>query len=162
MNACVSSSRFSHDGLWPGRREFLRNAFCGFGSLALASMLRRDELRAANSSPLSARQPPQEHSADAVIFLFMAGGPSHVDTFDPKPLLNQLNGEPRPAEFGEAKYQFVRKNARLLGTKRTFRKYGESGIEVSDLFPHTARCVDDLAIIRSCYGDKVRHSAAQY
>jgi hypothetical protein len=92
----------------------------------------------------------------------MAGGPSHIETFDPKPLLNQLDGQKRPAEFGEAKYQFVSPDAKLLGTKRTFRKYGQSGIEVSDLLPHTAQCVDDLAIIRSCHGDMVVHSAAQY
>ena len=145
-----------------GRRQFLRDAFCGFGSLAFASMLQRDSLRAAGPSPLAARRPPRQPMADAVIFLFMAGGPSHVDTFDPKPLLNKLDGQPRPAEFGEAKYQFVRTNARLLGSRRKFRPYGENGIEVSDLFPHTARCIDDMAVIRSCYGDKVVHSAAQY
>jgi hypothetical protein len=60
------------------------------------------------------------------------------------------------------KYQFVQKDAKLLGTKRTFQKYGRSGIEVSDLFPHMAQCVDDLAVIRSCHGDMVVHSAAQY
>ena len=148
--------------LGSARREFLRDAFCGFGSLALASLVSPGNAGRASANPLAARPAPREAKAKSVIFLFMAGGPSHVDTFDPKPLLNQLNGEKRPAEFGEAKYQFVRPNARLLGTKRTFRKYGESGIEVSDLFPHTARCVDDLAIIRSCHGDKVVHSAAQY
>lgn len=92
----------------------------------------------------------------------MAGGPSHIETFDPKPLLNKLHGQPRPGEFGEAKYQFIKRTAKLLGTRRTFRKYGRSGIEVSDLFPHTARCIDDIAVIRSCHGDMVVHSAAQY
>src|SRR5687768_7831195 len=87
------------------RRRFLSDAFCGFGSLALASMLHRDA-QAANS--LAPHTPPRPAKADSVIFLFMAGGPSHVDTFDPKPLLNKLDGQPRPAEFGEAKYQFVR------------------------------------------------------
>jgi hypothetical protein len=145
-----------------GRRRFLRDAFCGFGSLALASLLEREQLKAAPLSPLSARPPPNQARADAVIFLFMAGGPSHIDTFDPKPLLNKLDGQPRPTEFGEAKYQFVRKDARLLGSKRTFRRYGQSGIEVSDLFPYTAKCIDDIAVLRSCYGDKVVHSAAQY
>jgi hypothetical protein len=145
-----------------GRRAFLRDAFCGLGSLALASLLHRESIRAAVPGPLAPRSPLHEARADSVIFLFMAGGPSHVDTFDPKPLLNQLDGQPRPAEYGEAKYQFVRPNARLLGSRRTFRRYGQSGIEVSDLFPLTARCVDDMAVIRSCYGDKVVHSAAQY
>ncbi len=92
----------------------------------------------------------------------MAGGPSQVDTFDPKPLLNKLHGQPRPAAFGDAKYQFISKDAKLLGTKRTFRRHGESGIEVSDLFPHMATCVDDFAVLRSCQGDMVVHSSAQY
>ena len=85
-----------------------------------------------------------------------------MDTFDPKPLLNKLNGEKRPASFGEVKYQFVNNESRLLGTKRTFKRYGKSGIEVSDLFPNLAQCIDDIAVIRSCHGDMVVHSAAQY
>lgn len=119
------------------------------------------QVKAAN--PLAPR-PPHDTSAKgkSVIFLFMAGGPSHIDTFDPKPLLNTLNGQPRPKEFGEARYQFIKPDARLLGSRRTFRKYGESGIEVSDLFQNVGDCVDDLAILRSCYCDKVVHSAAQY
>ncbi|MBI4664356.1 MAG: DUF1501 domain-containing protein [Verrucomicrobia bacterium] len=144
------------------RREFIRDAFCGFGSLALASMLRREKARAALLNPLAPKPAHRPAKAKAVIFLFMAGGPSHIETFDPKPLLNELSGQPRPKEFGEAKYQFIEKNAKLLGTKRTFKKYGQGGIEVSDLFPHTATCVDDIAVLRSCFGDMVVHSAAQY
>jgi hypothetical protein len=143
------------------RRKFFRDACCGFGGLALASLLNEEQARGAEN-PLSPRASHLPAKAQSVIFLFMAGGPSHIETFDPKPLLNQLSGQPRPAEFGEAKYQFIAKDARLLGTQRTFRKYGESGIEVSDLFPHTARCIDDIAVIRSCQGDSVVHSAAQY
>jgi hypothetical protein len=144
------------------RREFIRDAFCGFGSLAFASILQQERVRAAVLNPLAPRPSHFTPKAKAVIFLFAAGGPSHIETFDPKPLLNQLHGQPRPKEFGEAKYQFIEKSAKLLGTKRTFKKYGQSGIEVSDLFPHTARCIDDIAVIRSCYGDMVVHSAAQY
>jgi hypothetical protein len=142
------------------RREFLTDAFCGFGSLAFAQMT----AQAAVKNPLAPKPPhmPDKAKAKAVIFLFQAGGPSHIETFDPKPLLNQLSGQKRPAEFGEAKYQFVSKTAKLLGTKRTFQRYGKSGIEVSDLFPHQASIVDELAIIRSCHGDMVVHSAAQY
>jgi hypothetical protein len=84
------------------------------------------------------------------------------DPIRPKLLLNKLDGQKRPASFGEAKYQFVTGDAKLLGTKRTFKRYGKSGIEVSDLFPHLAQCVDDMAVIRSCHGDMVAHSAAQY
>lgn len=144
------------------RREFLREACCGFSGLALASLLHDEQLRAASTNPLAPKRPHLPAKAKSVIFLFMAGGPSHVETYDPKPLLNKLNGQKRPDEFGEAKYQFVHTDARLLGTKRTFRKYGESGIEVSDLFPHTATCIDDIAVLRSCHGDSVVHSAAQY
>src|SRR6202140_4752571 len=100
------------------RREFLRNSFCGFGSLALASLVQQDALRA---NPLAPRSPHRPHpKAKAVIFLFMAGGPSHLETFDPKPLLNRLHGQPRPAEFGEARYQFIRPDARLLGSAPQF------------------------------------------
>ena len=134
------------------RRRFLRDAYCGLGSLAFGALC-ADESRAVSvpSGP-----------AKSVIFLFMAGGPSHLETFDPKPELDRLDGQPRPAAFGEAKYQFVPQDAKLLGTRRSFRHHGRSGIPVSDLFPETARCVDDLAVIRSCHGDKVVHSAAQY
>ncbi len=151
-----------HVRITRNRREFLTDAFCGFGSLAFSSMLAQEQLRAARGNPLAAKPAHMPAPAKAVIFLFMAGGPSHIETFDPKPLLNKLDGQKRPAEFGEVKYQFVESTAKLLGTKRTFRKYGESGIEVSDLFPHLAPLVDDLAIIRSCHADMVVHSAAQY
>ncbi|MBL8214541.1 MAG: DUF1501 domain-containing protein [Bryobacterales bacterium] len=144
------------------RREFLTDAFCGFGSLAFTSMLFAEQARAAKTNPLAPKPPHITPKAKSVIFLFMAGGPSHVETFDPKPLLNQLDGQKRPKEFGEAKYQFVTAEAKILGTKRTFKKYGKSGIEVSDLLPHITDVVDELAIIRSCHGDMVVHSAAQY
>ena len=132
--------------------------------MAFADLVMRSEARAAtlSTNPLAPKTPHKPAKAKSVIFLFMAGGPSHIETFDPKPLLNKLNGQKRPAEFGEAKYQFVSNNAKLLGTKRRFKKYGQSGIEVSDLLPHTAECIDDIAVIRSCHGDMVVHSAAQY
>src|SRR5215471_5215317 len=144
------------------RREFLSDAFCGFGALAFAAILEQERARADTRNPLAARPPHKPSKAKSVIFLFMAGGPSHLETFDPKPLLNKLDGQPRPKEFGDAKYQFIAPDARLLGSKRSFRKYGHAGIEVSDLFKHTARCIDDVAVVRSCHGDSVVHSAAQY
>ncbi len=151
-----------HSRLTRTRREFIRDAFCGFGGLALASLLSEEQARAAAANPLAAKVAHLPAKARSVIFLFMAGGPSHIETFDPKPLLNELSGQPRPKEFGEAKYQFIKNGAKLLGTRRTFQKHGKSGIEVSDLFPHIASCIDDIAVIRSCYGDMVVHSAAQY
>jgi hypothetical protein len=142
------------------RREFIADAFCGFGTLAVAAMAQQSVR--ATVDPLAPKASPRPAKAKAVIFLYMAGGPSHLETFDPKPLLNKLSGQPRPAEFGEARYQFIQKDAKLLGTARKFAKHGRSGIEVSDLFPLTARCVDDLAVVRSLHGDRVVHSAAQY
>jgi len=143
------------------RRDAIKDSFCGFGAMALASMLHEPTLADMDSltRPKSTHLPAK---AKSVIFLFMAGGPSHLETFDPKPLLNELNGQARPSEFGDAKYQFVQKDAKLLGSKRKFAKHGQSGIEVSDLFPNVAKVIDDIAVIRSCYGDMVVHSAAQY
>ena len=138
------------------RRMFLRSACCSMGSLALGSMLREKTWA---GDTVSTRFPAK---AKSVIFLFMAGGPSHLETFDPKPLLNQLHGQQRPVQFGEARYQFVENDAKLLGTHVSFGRYGESGIDVSSLFPNVAKCVDDLAVLRSCHGDVVVHSAAQY
>jgi hypothetical protein len=140
-----------HSRCTRNRREFLTDAFCGFGALAFAGILDQERAGAATNAP-----------AKSVIFLFMAGGPSHLETFDPKPLLNRLNGQARPAEFGEVKRQFIKGDPKLLGTKRTFKQYGESGLWVSDLLPHTAASADDLAVIRSCQADAFVHSAAQY
>jgi hypothetical protein len=146
------------------RREFLTDCFCGAGSLAFASMMAQSQAQAARYNPLAPKPPsiPDHAPAKAFIFLYMAGGPSHLETWDPKPLLNQLDGQKRPAEFGDVKYQNVNSDSRILGCKRTFQKYGKSGIEVSDLFPHQAKVVDDLCVIRSMHGDMVVHSAAQY
>ena len=153
-----------HVRVTKNRRELLTDAFCGMGSLAFGAILAEEAARAGAVNPLAPKPPhmPAKAKAKSVIFLFMAGGPSHMETFDPKPLLNKLDGQKRPASFGEAKYQFVQKDAKLLGTKRTFEKCGKSGIEVSDLMPHTRKVVDELAVIRSCHGDMVVHSAAQY
>src|SRR5882762_562659 len=126
------------------RREFLCEAFCGFGALAYTSMLHAEETAAARLNPLAAKPPHEPAKAKSVIFLFLAGGPSYLETFDPKPLLNKLDGQKRPASFGEAKYQFINAESKLLGTKRTFKRYGKSGIEVSDLLPRTAECIDDI------------------
>jgi len=160
----VNEGMPEHIRITRNRREFLTDAFGGFGALAVGAMLQQESLRAAGLNPLAPKPPhmPDKAKAKAVIFLFMSGGPSHMETLDPKPLLNKLNGQKRPASFGEAKYQFVTSESKLLGTKRTFQRYGKSGIEVSDLLPHTAQCIDDIAVIRSCHGDMVVHSAAQY
>src|SRR5438105_13258153 len=154
---------FNHVRITATRRDFLRDAFGGFGALALRSLLHGEQLRASGQNPPAAKSSRLPGAkARAVIFLFMAGGPSHLETFDPKPLLNKLNGQPRPKEFGDVKRQFIKADPKLLGTKRTFQQHGKSGLWVSDLLPHTAQCADDLAVIRSCQADAFVHSAAQY
>jgi hypothetical protein len=162
MSGEITARALVHSYPTRTRREFVRDAFAGFGGLALAALLQEEQLRAGTAAALSPKPPHFSARARSVIFLFMAGGPSHLETFDPKPLLNKLEGQRRPKEFGDVKYQQIQSNAKLLGTRRTFRKYGESGIEVSDLFPQMASCIDDIAVIRSCHGDMVVHSAAQY
>ena len=101
------------------RREFLTDCFCGVGSLAFASMMAQDAgaRRALQSAGAQAAAHAGPAKAKAFIFLFMAGGPSHLETFDPKPLLNQLDGQKRPAEFGDVKYQNVNADSRILGTQ---------------------------------------------
>jgi hypothetical protein len=162
MSGEIHGRPYRHSRPTRTRREFIKDAFAGFGGLAMASFLHDEQLRAGLTAPLAPKPVHFPAKARSVIFLFMAGGPSHLETFDPKPLLNKLEGQRRPQEFGEVKYQQIQSNARLLGTRRTFKKHGQSGIEVSDLFPHIASCIDDIAVIRSCHGDMVVHSAAQY
>jgi hypothetical protein len=140
------------------RREFLTHCFAGFGGLAFTSM----NADAQRFNPLAPKPPHFAAKAKAMIFLFQAGGPSHLETFDPKPLLNKLHGQKRPAEFGDVQYQNVNAASRILGTKRTFAKYGKSGLEVSDLLPHQASIADELCVLRGMHGDMVVHSAAQY
>src|SRR5437588_3150237 len=142
------------------RRKFLQNAGLGFGSLAVGYLLERDAAAATN--PFAPKPPQFPAKAKHVIFLFMHGGPSHVDTFDPKPLLTELNGKTPPPSFGKVDFQFTKmEKAPLLASSRTFRKYGKSGIEISDLFQHTAQFADDMAVILSCYHDGFTHVIGQ-
>ncbi|HWQ31971.1 MAG TPA: DUF1501 domain-containing protein [Blastocatellia bacterium] len=148
------------------RRDFLFRAGNGFGALALSYLLARDAAATEKPKPLLnplAPKPPHFAArAKAVIFLFMVGGPSQMETFDPKPVLDKLHGQQLPPSFGEIKSQFVKPGTPLLGSHWKFRKYGQSGIEVSDLLPHTASCIDDIAVIRSCYTDSFVHAPAMY
>ncbi len=149
------------------RREFLSKSGLGFGSLAAGYLLGQESASAAAStSPASNPFAPKaQHfpaKANSVIFLFMHGGPSHLDTFDPKPLLNELDGQLTPPSFGKLDFQFSKNDKQpLLGTRRTFKKRGQSGIDISDLFEHTAEHADDMAVIRSCYHDGFTHITGQ-
>src|SRR5947207_6368661 len=136
------------------RREFLENAGLGFGALAAGSLLQRDAI--------GAKGPDFPAKAKNVIFLFMHGGPSHLDTFDPKPLLAKLDGQPVPPSFGKADFQFTKMDSvPLMASQRVFKKRGQSGIEISDLFENTAQFADDLAVVRSCYHDGFTHVIGQ-
>jgi hypothetical protein len=126
-------------------------------------MLEQDRARAGSpSSPTAARPPHFLPKATRVIYLFMHGGPSHLETFDPKPELQRFWGQPLPPSFGRvATRRQVAANP-LLGTRRTFRPAGRSGLPVSDFLPHLADCADDLAVVRSCKADSVNHPQAVY
>jgi hypothetical protein len=98
-------------------------------------------------------------SARSIIFLFMEGGPSHIDLFDPKPLLNRLAGQQLPDSFGDVITPMGESRSPLLASQRKWRQHGESGLWVSDWLPETATCVDDIAVIRSCQADGINHSS---
>ena len=140
------------------RRALLQRSAIGFGSLALASMLANESsIRAADENPLAARLPHFAARAKRIIFLFMVGGVSQVDTFDPKPLLIRDDGKPLP--FAKPRVQF-NATTNLLKSPWQFRQYGESGLPVSELFPHVAQHVDDLCMIHSCHGTNPAHGGA--
>ena len=157
------------------RRDMLLQCANGFGGLALSSLLREPAFGAAlgdsspdpvssrelahRTSPMEPRPPHFVAKAKAVIFLFMDGGPSQVDTFDPKPRLDREHGQPIKVKTHPTQFNNV---GNVLGCPWKFRQYGESGIPVSDLFPHLGRCVDDLAIVRSMVSNFSEHTAANY
>jgi hypothetical protein len=153
----------SHVPRLRSRREFLLRAGGGFGALALSCLLDHDGLlspaEAAQqiANPLAPKEPPLKAKAKAVIFLFMEGGPSHLDTFDPKPELTRRHGQKLPSSFGTVITPMGTGGNTLLASKRTFKKYGRSGIEVSDWLPCIGSCIDDLAVIRSCWADGLNH-----
>lgn len=139
------------------RRDLLKVSSAGFGSLALAGLLAQDEARAASADPLAVKAPHFPARAKRVIFLFMHGGPSQVDTFDYKPLLKRDHGKPLP--FARPKV-VSSETFNLLQSPWAFKQYGQSGAWVSDLFPETAKCVDDMCFIKSMYGSNSRHGGA--
>jgi len=147
------------------RRDYLKSAGSGFGMLALTSLLAEQGLLAdepAVINPLAPRRTHHAAKAKSVIFLFMSGGPSHLELFDPKPDLQRLQGQPLPASFGPVATRRGVDRNRLLPTRQTFRKYGRAGIDVSDLLPHTARLADDICLLRGCKGVSVTHPESVY
>jgi Protein of unknown function (DUF1501) len=148
------------------RRSFLRHAGGGFGMVALTSLLGREGLLAGPASglvnPFAPKLPHFAAKAQRVIFLFMSGGPSHVDLLDPKPDLIRLAGQPIPESFGTFKTRRAVAKNKLLAPLREFRSRGQSGTEISDLLPHIASCADELCVLRGCHGDSVTHPESVY
>jgi len=152
------------------RRDFLRRAGGGLGLLALADLMAREgrltfgaEERSSRGDQCLAVKPPHfPAKAKRCIFLFMVGGPSQIDLFDPKPVLNKLDGQPLPPSFGKIHSQFLEADPLCLGSRRRFVRCGESGMPMSDLVPHLHKHADDIALIRSCVADSVVHAPALY
>lgn len=148
------------------RREFLEQS--SFGSLALGCLLNSLSVQSSTgyqsqTNPLATKAPHFSAKAKSVIFIFLQGGPSQVDTFDPKPELAKLDGQLLPASFREGMLglaQIKADEAKLMASQRSFKRYGSSGLEISDLFPNLAKYADDLAIIRSCYHESFVHGPA--
>mgnify|MGYP001200530892 FL=1 len=137
------------------RRAFLGRSAGGIGSVALASLL-NDQLQAGQGSLSNFHHAPK---AKRVIFLFMAGGPSHIDLFDPKPKLNELDGKKIPQELLKDHQQFalIRGTPNLKGSPYAFRQYGQSGTVISELMPHLSEVADELTVIRSMHTDTNVH-----
>src|SRR5579864_5697497 len=126
------------------RRDVLVRAAHGFGAIALASLLEPPALARERVNALAAKPPHFQPKAKSVIFLFMVGAPSHIDTFDPKPALDKYDGQLLPSSFGTVISEFTKGDTPLLKSPWKFHKCGQCGREVSTLFPHLAEHVDDL------------------
>lgn len=156
------------------RRDFLTSAASGLGAVGLMQALAGDGLTSAAQAatsqagvaavnPLAPRVPHFAPKAKSCIFIFMAGAPSHIDLFDPKPKLNELNGQALPESMVKnVRFAFLKKDtARLLGSKRVFTKHGECGMELCDLLPHLGTVADDLLLVRSMHTDQFNHHPGQ-
>jgi hypothetical protein len=167
-----ASDRPRVDGDIPGlrdlpRRAFLKQSALGIGAMALSDLLARGDARAAGPTASGGLVglPGLPHfapRAKRVIFLYMSGGPSHLETFDYKPKLAELDGEPMPESFTEGQpiAQLQGQTLRCLGPQFRFRKHGDSGQEIADILPHTAKIADDICILRAMHTDQINHDPA--
>ncbi len=150
------------------RRTFLTRTSLGLGSVGLSWLLNRSALQAAPTQDQRNQVgglrglPHLAPKAKRVIFLYMSGGPSHLETFDPKPKLAALDGKPMPESFtkGQPIAQLQGQELKCLAPQFKFRKHGQSGQEIADILPHTARIADDLCIVRSMHTDQINHDPA--
>ena len=146
------------------RREFFANAGFSIGGLGLASLLGDGAMAAGDrtTNPLATLDPHHAPKAKNVIYLFMAGGPSHLELFDYKPKLQEFSGKVIPPSYVEGKrFAFIKKDAKLLGTERKFKKYGESGLEISELMPNIGSIADEICVIKSMKTDVFNHGPAK-
>src|SRR5262245_45836389 len=147
------------------RRHFFKDCGVGVGKIALAGLLAESMRGAAPAATdsLAVKKPHFPPKAKRVIHLFMAGAPSHLDLFDPKPQLTKLEGKPLPPSvIGGQRYAFIRSDAAVMGPRFKFRKVGESGVEIAqEVMPHLAGVVDELCLIRSVRTDQFNHAPAQ-
>ncbi len=165
MNRCACGR---HEKV-ASRRDFLTKSAFGFGAAALSYLLDSDfafanVLPPAAVNPLAPKPPHFAARAKRVIFIFMQGGQSHIDTFDPKPQLTKYDGQPLPPSFssGDLKLQFISASqAKLMGSRFPFERQGKSGLEISNLFPKLGEYADDLAVMRSVYHDSFIHGPAE-
>ncbi len=156
---------FQHRCLDITRRHFLRDCGVGVGKMALAGLL-ADRLGAQTApafvNPMAPHPPHFAGKAKAVIHLFMAGAPSHLDLFDFKPDLTKMDGKPLPASVTEGqRLAFIRADAAVMGPQFKFARYGQSGMEISEALPYLSKIVDDICLIRSCHTDQFNHAPAQ-
>ena len=145
----------SHSSFTTTRRAWLRQTSAGFGAMALNGLLH------AASNPLAVRAPLVQPRAKRVIFLFMAGGPSQMDLFDPKPLIQQRHGKPVNAPLPEQHRHVSTDGLLALGTDIPVRPRGQSGVTISDLLPHTAAIADELCLLRAVRVPKIGHLPQQ-
>jgi hypothetical protein len=151
------------------RRHFFQDCALGVGAMALSALFNEGQAAAPKSglvNPLAPKPPHFKPRARRVIYLFMAGGPSQLELFDPKPKLSELNGKPIPAEFIKGKRfafmdTFAKEVPKLLATRRKFKKHGKAGTWVSECLPHTAGVVDELAVVRSVATNVFNHAPAK-
>ena len=145
------------------RRKFFEQCAGGIGIAALAQLMEQDGRAATPAvNPLAPKKPHFPAKAKNVIFMFMEGGPSQLDLFDPKPGLARWNGHPLPPEMTKGlRLAFTKPNAAVLASPRTFQPYGRSGIEFSDYIPQIGACADDLCLVRSMYTDAFNHHPGQ-
>src|SRR5579863_8389728 len=142
------------------RRDVLVRAAHGFGAIALGSLLTPPAGAAERVNALAAKPPHFKPKAKSVIFLFMVGAPSPIDTFDPKPALEKYDGTLLPASYGTIISEFTKGDTPLLKSPWKFKKYGQCGREVSSLFPNIAQHVDDICFVRSFFTESTVHAPA--